>query len=345
MTSTGPKVLGGTAIKPPERSGFEAFRYFFHDPEHGTFLGRTPKSWALITLFYIIYYTCLIAFWSVMLVIFLSTISSENPYYTASESLIGTSPGLGIRPKQPDASIDSSMIIFNKDSQQGSENVPGWGMWREQVNQFLVYYDSAGTEGEGRDCKSQGKTGAGDACHFDIHRELGVCGQTSVGNKTGNFGYDVGQPCLYFKLNRIYGVENEPFNDTEGLPEDMPESLKSHIKRQTDKEQVWVNCEGENAADQEAMDSSIGKKPKLKYYPASQGLPELYFPYMKQDHYESPIVAVQFMNPPIGQLLHVECRAWAKNIDYNRLDRIGMVHFELLVLDNQAAKEFEKSFS
>lgn len=49
------------------------------------------------------------------------------------------------------------------------------------------------------------------------------------------------------------------------------------------------------------------------------------------------------MKPKIGQLLHIECRAWARNIGYDRMKRVGMVHFELMMLDNKTAKKYEKS--
>ena len=62
-----PHILGGTAIKPKERHGWERIRYILHNPETGTILSRTPKSWALITIFYLIYYTFLAAFWSLMM--------------------------------------------------------------------------------------------------------------------------------------------------------------------------------------------------------------------------------------------------------------------------------------
>ena len=66
------EMLGAVAIKPPgwDRTGLEAFRYFLYDPDNGTILSRTPKSWALITIFYCIYYSCLAAFWYVCLLIF-----------------------------------------------------------------------------------------------------------------------------------------------------------------------------------------------------------------------------------------------------------------------------------
>ena len=54
-----PKLLGGTAIKPPERHGFEKISYLIYNKDNGEILTRTPKSWALIFIFYVIYYTLL----------------------------------------------------------------------------------------------------------------------------------------------------------------------------------------------------------------------------------------------------------------------------------------------
>jgi sodium/potassium-transporting ATPase subunit beta len=59
----------------------------------------------------------------------------------------------------------------------------------------------------------------------------------------------------------------------------------------------------------------------------------------KTEAYISPLIAVQFANAKQNQLLHVECRAWAKNIGYNKRDRIGINHLELLILSNAAAKQ------
>ena len=92
------EMLGAVAIKPPgwDRTGLEAFRYFLYDPDNGTILSRTPKSWALITIFYCIYYSCLAAFWYVCLLIFFSTLPDAElgPKWQQEGSLIGINPGM-----------------------------------------------------------------------------------------------------------------------------------------------------------------------------------------------------------------------------------------------------------
>ncbi len=93
--------------------------------------------------------------------------------------------------------------------------------------------------------------------------------------------------------------------------------------------QVWIDCKGEYPADVEGLG-------ELKYFP-TRGIPNYYFPYENQKGYQSPVVAVQFHNVKRNQLLHVECRAWAKNIGYNRRDRIGINHLEVMILTQDAA--------
>lgn len=86
---------------------------------------------------------------------------------------------------------------------------------------------------------------------------------------------------------------------------------------------VWVSCEGENPADLE----NIGP---IKYIP-NQGFPGYYFPYENSEGYLSPLVAVHFERPMRGIIINIECKAWARNIRHDRADKLGSVHFELMI--------------
>lgn len=311
----------GTAIRPVERHGMEAISFFLYDPVKGAIMGRTPKSWALIIIFYCIYYSCLAGFWYACLLIFFHISIQDpkeigefaKPRWLLDESRIGVSPALGIRPNQTDKLMDSCMILFNKDSEadvmDGKQvKMPGWGPWKQRTDDFLANYE---------DCKD------GDFCKTD----LGECVKD-------NYGWDKGTPCIILKLNKIYGLIPDWYNDTSKLPNDpeknnvFPTKLKTHIdglaKEKDKRNQVWVECKGESPADEE----NIGP---MTYFPTDRGFPKKYFPYVNQKGYKSPLIAVRFDDPKIGQLLHIECRAWAKNIGYNRMDRLGKAHFELMV--------------
>nr|CAD7206759.1 unnamed protein product [Timema douglasi] len=86
---------------------------------------------------------------------------------------------------------------------------------------------------------------------------------------------------------------------------------------------VWVSCEGENPADKENLGG-------IKYYP-TRGFPGYFYPYENSEGYLSPIIAINFERPTTGILINIECRAWARNIQHDRHERVGMVHFELMI--------------
>jgi len=284
-------------------------------------MGRTPKSWLLITIFYIIYYTCLAAFWLLCLFVFFNFVDDHEPTWQQDESLIGRSPALGVRPGQDSKTIESSIISFNFQHQKDELAVPGYKGWVDRADKFLEPY---GVETKKAiDCKYPGDANIQEQefCKFNL-ANLGVCG-------TGNYGFDSDSPCLILKLNKIFGLEPEIYDST-ALPKDMPSELVTRIKNATDQNKIWVSCMGEYPADKEAIGS-------FEYYPNDGGFPAMYFPYKNQKGYQSPLVAVKLNKVKVGQMVHVECRAWARNIKYDRRDRIGIVHFELIVHNEKSA--------
>merc|ERR1711992_198193 len=138
MTDQAPIPIGATAIKPVERHGWEAFSWFMYDKNTGAIMGRTPMSWFLITVFYIIYYTCLAGFWLLCLFIFYQFIEDNQPRWQQDSGLIGRSPALGVRPGQDDSIIESSIIIFNHDNANDDENIPGYQQWVDRLDGYLA---------------------------------------------------------------------------------------------------------------------------------------------------------------------------------------------------------------
>lgn len=114
---------------------------------------------------------------------------------------------------------------------------------------------------------------------------FGKCGPSD------SYGYNNSAPCIFLKLNRIYGWNPEYFNDPADLPDDMPDTLKSHIKSlpAAHRDQIWVTCYGENGADSEILGD-------IEYFP-TQGFPSYFYPYENTKGYLSPLVAVKFTRP------------------------------------------------
>lgn len=60
--------------------------------EEGELCGRTPLSWFLIFLFIVIFWTCIVLYWSLLYYVFASGLSSERPRYFMDQ------PGLSFEP-------------------------------------------------------------------------------------------------------------------------------------------------------------------------------------------------------------------------------------------------------
>jgi len=372
MADKKPHMLGATAFKPVERHGMEAISWFLYDKNTGAIMGRTCKSWALITAFYIIYYSCLAGFWAICFVVFWNTtIDLKQPRWLNEDSRIGKSPGIGVRPSQSDALMDSGMFVFNKDSKEEKDGIEGWGGWAQRTQDFLDetywnneeeckahcetkkdcdpaekcrYLPKRGSTGKHPHFRrlDNGKPADGEEIDFrDRHEQYYNFDRSRLGPCAGNnFGFEKGEPCILLKLNKIYGVEHNYFNnvtEAEQLLKEkkrpgLPEALKTHINNKVYTDHVWVDCHGENPFDDEML-----KEATVDYHPASRGFSKVFYPYENAPGYQSPLVAVQFKNLKPGHLYHIECRAYAGNIKYDRNDREGKAHFEIMMHNKKTA--------
>jgi len=340
--------LGGTAIKPVgwDRTGWEAFKYMLFDPDNGTILTRTPLSWLKITVFYLIYYTLLACFWIACLVIFFQTLPEEEsgPKWQQDWGLIGKNPGLGLRPRNTDERIDSQMFVLKGgDTNINPSHPDGEGDlnadYAERVNNFFKMYDKK-LAPEVPNPDDPTKPLFKGYQKFDYKTVLGTCG----GFPYGYVGEKV-KPCIFFKLNNIWGWDPKPVQcgDPKEIAEDgepfdfCPPTLKTHMAsasaREAKGENIWIDCNGRNAADQEAVEG------RLSYYPASRAIPISYFPYLGQRNqvdkdigYQSPLVAIQVEPKEPGQLVHMECRAYYRGVKHDKKDKLGLVQFEVQVL-------------
>jgi len=339
-----PENLGGTAIKPEgwDRTGMEAFQYFLYNPKTGEILSRTPLSWFKITAFYIVYYSCLAGFWLACLNIFFLTLPANTmgPKWTQEYSLIGVNPGVGLRPQNADKKIDSQMFVLKKGdtneipTNQGKDN-EGEGElnadYAARMKKFLAVYNE--------------KIGDGYK-QFDISTELGACSGAS--DKFYGFvatdAKSAPAPCIFIKFNKIWGWDPKDldplsadlrFNEDEEDKTRFPKAVidKYNANGEGNKD-IIVNCEGRYAADKEALTNN------MEYFPASQVISADYFPYMggkeiSGNVYHSPLVAIKITptDETIGQLIHVECRAYYHGVEHNTKDKMGLVQFEVLITE------------
>jgi len=299
VTASAVQNLGGNAIKPEgwDRTGFEAFKYFLYNPRTGEILSRTPLSWVKITIFYIIYYFCLAVFWLSCLQVFFLTLPDihDGPKWTQEYGIIGRNPGVGVRPQN--INIDSQMFVLNQRDNS---------YYTYQTQRFLESYQKQVTK----------------PYHvFDL-ADLSECGIYPYG-----YGADLA-PCIFIKLNKIWGWEPSPITYSDDLYGDVSEGLRAEVletERKGGTEYVWIDCDGRYAADKEAIQ-------KIEYFPSSRGMPVKYFPYTGNS-YHSPLVAIKIhpKTASIGQLIHMECRAHHYEVIHDTKDKLGLVQFELLI--------------
>ncbi|KAM3959170.1 sodium/potassium-transporting ATPase subunit beta-2 [Aphomia sociella] len=300
----------------PKNTWGRKFHNFCYNKNTGEIFGRTPERWGKLLLFYVIFYTVLIALFSICMVTFRQHyINPRVPRLQQEYSLIGTSPGLGFRPHPPDV---RSTLIWYKGTGYDS-----YKYWEDQLIDFLSVYKKKGqTAGTGQnifDCDFDKLPPPGKVCDLDV-RAWEPCIQEN------HFSFHKSSPCIFLKLNRIYGWRPEFYNDTQNLPADMPVNLQWHITNITNslkRNYVWVWCYGETPADKE----NIGP---IKYLPGP-GFPGYFYPYQNAEGYLSPLVAIHLEKPRTGIVINIECRAWARNIIYDRRERLGVVHFELMI--------------
>ncbi|CAH0393559.1 unnamed protein product [Bemisia tabaci] len=307
------------SFKPEELPFNVRLKRFLYNPETHEYFGRTPISWAKIGLFYLVFYAVLAAMFGILLWLFFLTLDPRIPRYQLEESIIGTNPGLGFRPMPNESNAESSLIWFK------GTDPENFKYWTDSLIQFLDVYKRPGlTPGRGQNifaCDYDRPPGRGQVCDVDI-KAFAPCTEENY------FYYHRSGPCVFLKLNKVYGWKPDFYNDSSQLPKLMPDYLKTHITRllttnAKELNTIWVSCEGENPADVE----NVGA---IKYIP-NNGFPGYFFPYENSEGYLSPLIAVHFVRPKTGILINIECKAWAKNIIHDRKDRTGSVHFELMI--------------
>jgi hypothetical protein len=86
---------------------------FLWNSETKELLGRDGASWAKVSLFYAVFYTCLGSFFVGMLAVFMWQMPMDKPTYWGESSTMnarGLNPGLGFRPQ---IDVEDHAIIWN----------------------------------------------------------------------------------------------------------------------------------------------------------------------------------------------------------------------------------------
>jgi sodium/potassium-transporting ATPase subunit beta len=286
-----------------QKTGCAAFKEFLYNKEQKTCMGRTGMSWLEITIFYIIFYSCLAAFWAVSLGFFIYTLDDKLPRWYGKGSIVGINPGVGYQPWLS-TDPDTTLIYFDPSDETT------YSKYIDQMDLFMEKYANVNNT---RKCngKDSNNDETDQACRFDVSQFAADC------SSSNNYGYDIGKPCVSLSLNRLIGWMPVAY------PLDsVPASLVKDDAYVAGN--VAMQCRGQNSADREHIGSDITYIPK-------SGLPEQFYPYRVMPNYHQPIAMVKFNNVARNVLVQIECLAYSYNIIHEPMDRMGLIRFELLI--------------
>ncbi|CAH8679220.1 Atp1b1p, variant 3 [Schistosoma haematobium] len=239
-------------------------------------MGRSLCGWIKFWLHYLILYICLLIIMMGMLIIITQLIiSNDQPYITGMDSPLALSPGLGMRPRND---FKTTLIAY------ASSDPQTYMPFVQDIRTFLYFYEEVNIQpqdGFATCDKIKSPDDVDLVCKFYPH-DMGVC------VKENNFGYDRSQPCVIMKINKVYGW----------LPDIVNKTLSNN---------PLVRCHGQNPQDLENF-GQVLYFPNITVDGKTYGyFSHLYFPYLMQVAYRSPLVAVQFASPKRHVLLMVRC--------------------------------------
>uniref|UniRef100_A0A673NIS6 Sodium/potassium-transporting ATPase subunit beta-3 n=1 Tax=Sinocyclocheilus rhinocerous TaxID=307959 RepID=A0A673NIS6_9TELE len=162
-----------------------SWKDFIYNPRTGEFIGRTASSWALIFLFYLVFYGFLAGMFSLTMWVMLQTLDEHTPTYR-DRNVLSTDQGFSILALEVQFPAE---FTYNDSLQEANKPCPD-GMYFEQ------------------DDVEEKK-----ACQFK-RSELRQCS----GLADSNFGYSEGQPCILVKMNRVshcfYALPSQSYHMT-----------------------------------------------------------------------------------------------------------------------------------
>jgi len=309
-----PSKIGiGTASKPPDRTFCESIRIFFYNSENGSFCSRTPKSWCQILLFFLCFYAVLFGLWASWMYAFLMSLpeTASGPKYMLEGSLIGTNPGVGLKPGNDMRELQSKPNIrqsFTLHRLASSYDTEIKHRNKEYADRLRLFLDQYSTTSNDRSTEYQ---------KFPLET-LGDCWKYP-------YGYlDDLEPCFILSLNNLELAACCHLKRgfwRKWLANSVWRTLES---AESDKNFVWFDCDFRDCKKRNCSSEQNEDFGDIEYFPSNRGISTKYFPYKGvsdlNSTYHSPLVAIKY-KPGSAKSVVLECRAFYKGVTHN--DRLG----------------------
>lgn len=309
-----------------------------YDSKRREFLGRDGVGWGKLGTFYFFFYLGLAGFFCAMLAVFMLLSPRDAPRYYSESSRMATrsnplTPGLGFRP-QPD--VEKNIIYAHKNGDTDADKE-----YVDSLNQYLeIFYPEQVVQAKKVQPAKDDKDDNDDDDDDDDKKQpfqddrpqmqpfkISNPGDCTSGNK---YGYASGKPCVLVKMNKIVGFQPEA-----GASSEDKAAYKSTGCANKDGG-IAIHCSGEYAADADSIGnityfSESGTSDKCGYLSRNR------FPYEgkvdRRDVYQAPYIWVQLTNPKPNTLINVLCRAYGKNIYYDKKTGRALTRFQIYVED------------
>uniref|UniRef100_A0A0R3W550 Sodium/potassium-transporting ATPase subunit beta n=1 Tax=Taenia asiatica TaxID=60517 RepID=A0A0R3W550_TAEAS len=248
-----------------------------------------------LVIYFMCFYAVLFGILTGLLIIVLQLIISEDkPYLTGQQSPLNLAPGLSHR---PNIDFMTSLIAYE------SSNPQSYMPYVQNLRTFFYLYEEVNIKPQDGFATCENGVKTPDIPEL-VCKFYPIVLESCV--KENNYGYDRSEPCVVIKINKVYGW----------LPD---------IQNMSMSKSPLLRCFGRYQSDFEAFGS-------LHYYPnvTIDGIvygifDSVYFPYIIQYAYRSPVVAVQVKNVQRNSLFFLSCRLFNLNVPTEPLN------FELLI--------------
>ncbi|VDD80635.1 unnamed protein product [Mesocestoides corti] len=160
---------------------------FILNPKERTFLNRKWKSWALIIIYYIVFYTCLFgSLCGLISLVMYGFINDKVPTLTGQQSLLRLNPGIGFLPPVDANGPLIRTPLFDTEDETN---------YLEFMTKYLQNYERSQTDCDFRTGRRINPD-INVACKFPLDL-LGVCSDPrQVLNADQNL-------CVYLKMNKV----------------------------------------------------------------------------------------------------------------------------------------------
>ncbi|CAH8848897.1 unnamed protein product [Trichobilharzia szidati] len=248
-----------------------------------------------------------VVFAAYMYILFYFTILADYPKLTGLQNQLKMNPGLSM---VPNPSVLTSLINFR------TSNPVSYSSMMDEMTAFLSYYQYNLVGGMFASCEdSPTLLNLRRPCRFNLDA-AGPC------NIKNGYGYYEGRPCFAIKLNRIYGWLPDPLVNKTGV------LLKCEGLTETDSAYLGKVC----YYDSESLKRHHALHTNDDWCDKDFGIYDpMFYPYLNQGGYQSPLVFVHFYNPKRHVIIWVKCYTLAKNIKVNTNLNEGSIVFQLLV--------------